>query len=47
VFCAVLKASLLFTGYTGYLTNVTINGQIAQQHNCATVVIEHRASNHI
>jgi hypothetical protein len=29
-------------GYDGYLTNVTINGQIAQQHNCATVVIEHR-----
>jgi hypothetical protein len=47
VLCAVLKASVSYTGYTGYLTNVTINGQIAQQHNCATVVIEHRASNRI
>jgi hypothetical protein len=29
-------------GYDGYLTNRTLNGQIAAQHNCATVVIEHR-----
>ncbi|KZP04566.1 peptidase S28 [Athelia psychrophila] len=29
-------------GYEGYLTNVTINGQIAQEANGATVVIEHR-----
>ncbi|KAH8094923.1 serine carboxypeptidase S28-domain-containing protein [Cristinia sonorae] len=28
--------------YTGYLTNKTINGQIAQQENGATIVIEHR-----
>ncbi|KAJ7724875.1 serine carboxypeptidase S28-domain-containing protein [Mycena metata] len=28
--------------YTGYLTNVTINGQIAQQQNGAAVVLEHR-----
>ncbi|KAI0043738.1 peptidase S28 [Auriscalpium vulgare] len=29
-------------GYTGYLTNDTINGQIAQAHNGATIVLEHR-----
>ena len=29
-------------GYTGYLTNRTINGQIAQQENGATIVLEHR-----
>jgi hypothetical protein len=29
-------------GYDGYLTNRTINGQIAQQQNCATIVLEHR-----
>jgi hypothetical protein len=29
-------------GYTGYLTNMSINGQIAQQHNCAAIIIEHR-----
>ncbi|KII94856.1 hypothetical protein PLICRDRAFT_97795 [Plicaturopsis crispa FD-325 SS-3] len=29
-------------GYEGYLTNVTINGQIAQQQSGATVVLEHR-----
>ncbi|TFY82703.1 hypothetical protein EWM64_g1305 [Hericium alpestre] len=28
--------------YTGYLTNATINGQIAQQNNGATIVLEHR-----
>ncbi|KAF5392923.1 hypothetical protein D9757_001233 [Collybiopsis confluens] len=28
--------------YTGYLTNVTINGQIAQQQSGATIVLEHR-----
>ncbi|KAI0072974.1 peptidase S28 [Panus rudis PR-1116 ss-1] len=28
--------------YTGYLTNKTINGQIAQQENGATIVLEHR-----
>jgi hypothetical protein len=28
--------------FTGYLTNTTINGQIAQQQRGATVVIEHR-----
>ncbi|KAH9833657.1 peptidase S28 [Rhodofomes roseus] len=29
-------------GYYGYLTNGTINGQIAQQQNGATIVVEHR-----
>jgi hypothetical protein len=29
-------------GYSGYLANKTINGIIAQQENCATVVLEHR-----
>ncbi|KAI0701175.1 peptidase S28 [Cytidiella melzeri] len=29
-------------GYTGYLTNKTINGQIAQQQKGATIVLEHR-----
>ncbi|KAF8258283.1 peptidase S28 [Lactarius quietus] len=29
-------------GYTGYLTNKTINGQIAQRQQGATIVIEHR-----
>ncbi|KAI0262958.1 serine carboxypeptidase S28-domain-containing protein [Gloeopeniophorella convolvens] len=28
--------------FTGYLTNKTINGQIAQQHKGATIVLEHR-----
>ncbi|KAF7294367.1 hypothetical protein HMN09_01166000 [Mycena chlorophos] len=28
--------------FTGYLTNETINGQIAQQENGATIVLEHR-----
>ncbi|KAG6330296.1 hypothetical protein ID866_8793 [Astraeus odoratus] len=28
--------------YTGYLTNQTVNGLIAQQQNGATIVIEHR-----
>jgi hypothetical protein len=28
--------------YTGYLTNVTINGQIAQQQSGSTIVLEHR-----
>ncbi|KAJ3920772.1 serine carboxypeptidase S28-domain-containing protein [Lentinula edodes] len=28
--------------YTGYLTNATINGQIAQQQSGATIVLEHR-----
>ncbi|KAI0065737.1 peptidase S28 [Artomyces pyxidatus] len=28
--------------YVGYLTNATINGQIAQQQHGATIVIEHR-----
>ncbi|KAF8214001.1 peptidase S28 [Mycena galopus ATCC 62051] len=28
--------------YDGYLTNVTINGQIAQQENGAAIVLEHR-----
>ena len=32
----------LLAGYEGYLTNATINGQIAQQQNCATIVMEHR-----
>jgi len=31
-----------FLGFTGYLTNRTINGQIAQQENGATIVVEHR-----
>ncbi|KAI0040526.1 peptidase S28 [Auriscalpium vulgare] len=30
------------SGYTGYLTNRTVNGQIAQAHNGATIVLEHR-----
>ncbi|GJE96313.1 serine carboxypeptidase S28-domain-containing protein [Phanerochaete sordida] len=29
-------------GYTGYLTNRTVNGQIAQQQKGATIVLEHR-----
>ncbi|KAF9556834.1 hypothetical protein CPC08DRAFT_74264 [Agrocybe pediades] len=29
-------------GYSGYLTNRTINGQIAQQQNGAAIVLEHR-----
>jgi hypothetical protein len=29
-------------GFDGYLTNVTINGQIAQQQNGSTIVFEHR-----
>ncbi|KAJ7596440.1 serine carboxypeptidase S28-domain-containing protein [Mycena floridula] len=29
-------------GYSGYLTNITINGRIAQQQNGSTIVIEHR-----
>lgn len=29
-------------GYTGYLTNRTINGLIAQQENGSTIVLEHR-----
>lgn len=28
--------------YTGYLTNTTFNGQIAQAHSGATIVLEHR-----
>lgn len=28
--------------YSGYLTNATINGQIAQQQNGSTIVLEHR-----
>ncbi|KAI0029923.1 serine carboxypeptidase S28-domain-containing protein [Vararia minispora EC-137] len=28
--------------YSAYLTNITINGQLAQQENGATIVIEHR-----
>lgn len=28
--------------YTGYLTNATINGQIAQAQSGATIVLEHR-----
>ena len=28
--------------YTGYLTNATLNGQIAQQQKGAAIVIEHR-----
>ena len=31
-----------FTGYSGYLTNRTINGRIAQQQNGSTIVLEHR-----
>ncbi|KAG6839818.1 hypothetical protein C0991_011338 [Blastosporella zonata] len=29
-------------GYSGYLTNLTINGQIAQQQNGSAVLVEHR-----
>lgn len=29
-------------GYSGYLTNLTINGLIAQQQNGSTVLVEHR-----
>ncbi|KAH9839143.1 peptidase S28 [Rhodofomes roseus] len=29
-------------GYTGYLTNRTVNGMVAQELNGATIVIEHR-----
>ncbi len=37
-----LCSQLVSTAYTGYLTNRTINGQIAQQEHGATVVLEHR-----
>jgi len=30
------------SGYSGYLANGTINGQIAQQQNGSTIVLEHR-----
>ncbi|KAI0764283.1 peptidase S28 [Trametes elegans] len=30
------------SGYTSYLTNATLNGQLAQQMNGATIVLEHR-----
>lgn len=33
---------ILLLAYTGYLTNLTINGLIAQQENGATIVLEHR-----
>ena len=32
----------LCAAYTGYLTNRTINGQIAQAHNGSAIVLEHR-----
>lgn len=31
-----------FLGYSGYLANGTINGQIAQQQNGSMIVLEHR-----
>lgn len=34
--------STFFLDYTGYLTNLTINGLIAQQEKGATIVLEHR-----
>ena len=34
--------ALTLSEYTGYLTNRTINGQIAQQEKGAAVVLEHR-----
>ena len=37
-----LRYNPAFLGYTGYLTNRTMCGQIAQQENGATIVIEHR-----
>lgn len=37
-----ILGSRISTGYTGYLTNKTVNGQIAQQEHGATIVIEHR-----
>ena len=30
------------SGFTGYLTNITVPGQIAQQQKGATIVLEHR-----
>ena len=33
---------VICAAYTGYLTNRTINGQIAEQQNAATIVLEHR-----
>ncbi|KAJ7167611.1 serine carboxypeptidase S28-domain-containing protein [Mycena filopes] len=36
------NAAAFWEAYSGYLTNVTINGRIAQQENGAAVVIEHR-----
>jgi hypothetical protein len=29
-------------GYDSYLMNFSINGAIAETHNCATVIVEHR-----
>ena len=37
-----LVADPPFVGYSGFLTNKTINGQIAQQEHGATIVLEHR-----
>lgn len=38
----VLSTELLTVGFTGYLTNATINGVIAQALDGATIILEHR-----
>ena len=35
-------ASDIVLGFTGFLTNQSLNGQIAQQEGGATIVLEHR-----
>lgn len=41
-FCELRIDRCAFEAYTGYLTNRTINGQIAQQQKGAAIVLEHR-----
>ena len=33
---------IVSTAFTGYLTNLSVNGLIAQEHHGATIVLEHR-----
>ena len=39
---AYIERLLLVAGFDGYLTNRTINGQIAQEQSGAAIVLEHR-----
>ena len=41
-FAVARRLLIAVIGYDGYLTNSTINGQIAQQQNGSTIVLEHR-----